>query len=230
MALPLATAGHAAGSLGVAGAYNVFTFADDTQQYTDAEGQVAVGGNATFTGYGVGDKLDSSYNSKNTLIVGGNLKYNSGQVFYGSIATGGTVTITSVGTPNGTSHVGAIPIDFTATKAQLIKSSGDWGKLTANGQTVTQYGGVTLTGTSSTLNIFKVSGAVLSSANNLNITAPAGSTVLINVDGSADTLQNFGFSVNGVSRQNVLFNFVNATQLTIQGISVDGSIWLQTRR
>ena len=48
--------------------------------------------------------------------------------------------------------------------------------------------------------------------------------MLVNVDGTSDTLHNAGISVNGTTRQKVLFNFPTATSLSISGIAVQGSV------
>ena len=48
--------------------------------------------------------------------------------------------------------------------------------------------------------------------------------MLVNVDGTSDSMQNFGISVNGTTREKVLFNFSQATSLSISGIAVQGSI------
>lgn len=41
-------------NFGLANDYNVFVFGDMTLSNTDAEGRVAVGGNATLSNYGIG--------------------------------------------------------------------------------------------------------------------------------------------------------------------------------
>lgn len=46
-------------NLGIAQDYNVFVFGDMNQS-SDAEGRVAVGGNATFTNFGIADRLQNS--------------------------------------------------------------------------------------------------------------------------------------------------------------------------
>ena len=87
-----------------------------------------------------------------------------------------------------------------------------------------KYGGVTLTGTNSGLNVFDVSAADISGKNNLVLDAPTGSSALINVSGSSISLLNQGFAVQGVDPSKVLFNFTDATSLSLGGISIYGSI------
>ena len=59
--------------LGVANDYSAFVLHDVNAFYSDVQGRVAVGGDASFTGYSVGDSLANSNGTLDTLIVGGNL-------------------------------------------------------------------------------------------------------------------------------------------------------------
>jgi choice-of-anchor A domain-containing protein len=209
--------------LGPASQYNLFVLDSLNQRNTDVGGRVAAGGSATFTSYGVGDMLTDSNGTRDDLIVGGNLSFTNGQVFNGNAVYGGSASFSSVGFPNGSARKGSV-IDFAAAGAQLRNLSSSWGALAANGSAAFQYGQLALNGSSTGVNIFTVSGSQLSSVNGLSITAPAGSTVIINVTGSTAQMKYFGISLNGVSRQRVLFNFPQATTLTLEGIQIQGSI------
>ena len=57
----------------------------------------------------------------------------------------------------------------------------------------------------------------------MTINVPNGSVVLVNIDGS-DIVWTGGLMVNGTSINNVLYNFYEASMITIQGIDVRGSI------
>lgn len=214
--------------LSLASEYNIYVLGN-MNQTSDSEGRVAVAGNATLSNYGVGDRLPAG-TTGNSLVVGGNLTYNGGQVFHGSTVYGGTLT-GNFGSPNGTVSQGT-GLDFAAASSYLTTASNYWGGLGSNGQTVEYYGGVRLIGTQSDLNVFTVSGDYLSKSWGVNIDAPAGSTVLINVTGDSSAFRNLGFSfedLNGdgkgtVSRQNVIYNFVDATSLTINGAGIQGSV------
>jgi choice-of-anchor A domain-containing protein/uncharacterized repeat protein (TIGR01451 family) len=210
-------------ALGVAQPFNEFILGDSTQSSTESQGRAAIGGNANLSNFGVGDALSNSNGSRDDLIVGRNLTYNSGQVFNGNIVYGGTATLTNVGIPNGTARQGS-DIDFSAAESSLTAESATLAALAPTGTTVLNYGAITLTGTSSTVNIFAVAGSDLATANGLNINAPTGATVLVNVSGATDQIQNFGITVSGTDRQHVLYNFASATTLQIQAISVQGSV------
>src|SRR5215207_4403792 len=86
--------------LGDAAAFNALLFADMTAMNSDVEGRVAVGGNGSFSSYGIGDRLLPD-RTRDDLIVGGDLAYTNGQVFNGNVVYGGTGTLKGLGTPNG---------------------------------------------------------------------------------------------------------------------------------
>lgn len=218
-------------NLSYANSYNVFIFGDMTESNVDSEGRVAVGRDANLTNYGVGSSFQNSPASAgNTLVVGGNLNYNGGEIEYGNAIYGGTFT-GSVAAPHGTLSKGTL-IDFSAAKNQLTSSSTYWASLSATGSTINNYGTVNLVGTRSDVNIFSLSGALLSAASGISIDAPAGSSVLINIDGQTNSFQNMGIEfkdINGdhtgsTNKQRVLYNFYQSSSLTIGGISVQGSL------
>lgn len=220
-----------AASLSLADPYNVFIFGDMTESNVDSEGRVAVGGNANLTHFGIGSGFRNRPQEAGTaLVVGGNLTYNGGEVHYGSVLYAGSLT-GSVNTPNGKTSQGRL-IDFVGARNTLLTASQYWAGLPATGQTIDYYGGVRLIGTDSQLNVFNLSGSLLSRAWGLTIDVPAGSTVLVNIDGDANRFANLGISfsdLNGdgkgvTDKQKVLYNFYEATSLTISGISVQGSL------
>lgn len=220
-----------AATLAPADPYNVFIFGNMTESNVDSEGRIAVGGNANLTNFGVGSTFSGNPSSAgNTLVVGGNLSYNGGEVHYGNVVYGGTLT-GSVSAPNGTVMQGGV-IDFAAAQSTLTSSSAFWSTLTPTGSTLNEFGGVKLVGTNSDLNIFSLSGSALNAAWGVTIDAPTGSTVLVNIDGSVNDFDNLGINFQDTnndgtgitSKQKVLYNFYQATSLSISGISVQGSI------
>ncbi len=237
----LSLAGILSGSLSMAQSiqvcsYNVFILGNDTSSYTDVQGRVAVGGNANFTGYSFGQQLPNDPTSY-SLVIGGTLNFSNGQVENGSVVADGNITLGSVtivngnvvsggtvsltnGQINGTvlqNQFNAVPINFGYATSFLQNTSTSYGALAPNGQTVSQYGGLYLTGTDPVLNIFSVSGAVLANVWGVQLTVPSGSSVLINVDGVSDKLPNGGFNYSGVTASHVLYNFYQATSLNIGG-------------
>ncbi|TVQ53967.1 MAG: choice-of-anchor A family protein [Phycisphaerales bacterium] len=208
--------------LGTGGDFNAFIFGDIQYANTDFEGRVAAGGNVTFNNIGIGNQLPNSNGMRDDLIVGGDINWTNGQVFGGNLVHGGSASLTGVGFPGG-STIQASPIDFSVVQSEAQTASDFWSNLSDTGTVANQFGQLNFSGNSSGLNVFTVDAADLASANGLNMNAPSGSSVLINVTGSSATLQNFGF-LGSWDPNRTLFNFVDATSLTMSGIGVQGSI------
>lgn len=205
--------------LGAASNYNVFVFGNMSQQNADAEGRVAVGGNASFTNFGIGDRLPAGNEAR--LVVGGNLQYTRGQLFGGVGIHAGTATLQQV---NGTFQQGSA-IDFAAAKQELTNLSADLAALTPTGTTTYEtWGGIQLNGKGSNLAVFLLDGAKLSTTNFLKIDADPLATVIINVLGDNITLSNFGIDLGSTRKQNLLFNFFEATKLASSGFTFPGSV------
>lgn len=74
-------------------------------------------------------------------------------------------------------------------------------------------------------NVFTVTSSDLASANSVQISAPSGSTVIVNVSGTSGQIENAGISLSGVSASRVVFNFWQATSLALSSTSVPGTVW-----
>jgi choice-of-anchor A domain-containing protein len=115
------------------------------------------------------------------------------------------------------------PINFVSAQTNLDSVSATLAGESANGA-VNQSGSTyTLTGTNANLNVFNLSAASYSSAT-INITAPSGSTVVVNVAGSADSFSSGSINLNGISSSDVIFNFNSATTLSLSSIAFNATI------
>ena len=212
---------NSAFDLGTAKDYNLFVIEDANQPSSDTQGKVAVGRDAYFANYSIGDQLPAG--SGDVLIVGRDLTYISGAIYNGNAVYGHATNLPqlSVSITGGTLRHDN-PINFAAAKSYLQSLSTTLSSYTVNGTTSFQYGGLTLTGADPFLNVFSVSGTSLSSANNITINVPNGSVVLVNISGTSLSWTG-GLTVNGTAITNVLYNFYQATTLTISGIDIKGS-------
>ncbi|KQV03364.1 MULTISPECIES: choice-of-anchor A family protein [unclassified Kitasatospora] len=223
-------------TFGVANLYGEFVEGDDTHT-PDAEGAVAIGGNADFTGgFSVGNELTADQVAKlpggNALVVGGNLTGNV-QVMKGDGVYAGKLT------GKAEAHAGKVvqgpsPIDFTAEFAKLRSLSAELVKPGAGTMTLDGTK-LTLTGTDATLNSFVLPKHVLTGAKEFYLKVPVGSvTVISSVEDSYDQDQagTTGFflwdeaaktyvnddkqqsAAGGQIRAKLLWNFPNATKVT----------------
>jgi len=137
---------------------------------------------------------------------------------------GGTGHFDMFGIPNGATRQGT-KIDFAKARTDITKMSETWAGMKTVGTVSNKWGIVTLTGTNAKLNVFNLKASDLWNANTVTLKAPAGSTVLVNVSGADARMQYLGMSLTGgLKAENVVFNFHQATKVTLQGIGFQGSV------
>ena len=237
--------------LGVAAAYNLVALGNGSNltgsitDGSDVGGRVAAAGTVDLSAVGQG-----LVNDPNAALAGGFLLVANGGVTSGDnihvmangnlYAAGATNSNFGFNTnPHGSlTSTGPSPIDFGTLRTSLDAESAFLGTLTANGQALIhgQTGfpaganpsWLALVGTSTTENVFNLTAAQLSSMQ-LDIVVPAGSTVLINVSGTAITLNN-QININGNQLSNtsdaaadVLFNFYDATTVSLNA-EINGTV------
>jgi choice-of-anchor A domain-containing protein len=209
--------------LGDAAQFNALFFNEMIASNSDAEGRIAVGGHASFASYGIGDKLLPD-NTRDDLIVGANLEFINGQVFSGNIVYGGVGQLQSVGTPNGSIRQQTDVLPFADIQQDLTDKSTSWGSEAPNGHTSVRYSNLNLRGTSPDLDIFTVTAGQLAAAKTVCLIVPFGATVLINVPDTTASIQNLGLNLRGADAGHILWNFPDATQLTVSGVGLKGSV------
>lgn len=228
--LPALQAGPVGLNIAEAEGYNLVTWDNATLLNSSMQGHAAVGGNASFSGYSLGSGAAAADPSTAALVVGGNLTATNGSVSGGSIYTGGTYTgpgynlNTKPGSAvNANLGEANLPFDFASAEAALSDRSLAYAGEAATGSSLFQWSTLTLTGTRTDLNIFDIDSLTLANTSSLVIDVAAGSQVLINVSGTNVVFGNKGISAN-VGAANLLFNFHEATNLTISGIGIQGSV------
>jgi choice-of-anchor A domain-containing protein len=199
-----------------AGIYDLVVGGDFTNTYASiGGGDVFVGGNMTWTGptlphnaYVNGSFTNPGWGGS----VGGTINYG------GTFSSNSPLSHTKQTTPT------TSPIDFLSAQTNLLSLSATLASQTANGTTVFDgYSTLTLTGTSSTTNIFSLSDSNYT-GKTINITAPAGSTVIVNVAGTADSFNGGSLNFSGVTADKVIFNFSSATALSLSSYAFNGTI------
>lgn len=226
----------AQGTMAVGGNFNPanggsFTIAG-TQSNAAGTYDLVVGGNFTMTGnsmgggdiYVGGNMTWNDPTLPHNAYVAGNFSNNSwgstgGSVYYeGSYSSTGTLSHQQVA-----SGSIAAPINFVTAATSLDSLSTSLAADSSNGTVSQSYSTWTLTGSDANLNVFNLTSGTYSGAT-INITAPAGSTVIVNVPGTADSFNSGSINLTGVTDSNVIFNFSQATSLSIGSIAFDGTI------
>jgi choice-of-anchor A domain-containing protein len=211
--------------------FNVFIFQNINHSSSTVQGRMAAGGDVTLNSYTIGSKLTNSRGTRDDLIAGGNLTFNIGSVPNGNVVYGGTYVPTKVTIKNGTARQDPNKLAGAPSQAWAIGIATTWanpsvnpinGKVSGVGTAT-----LTLTGTDPNRNVFLLRSTDFANITKLliNISAPAGSVVIINVSGEQASVQNMGMKLTGIDRQHVLFNFFQATTLTIGQTTVEGTVW-----
>lgn len=205
------------------GDYNLFLLGDYNQG-TDVEGKVAAGGTITMNHFSVGHRLldsDISY----ALVAGGGLNLTNGGVWGDAWYGGSYIESPSVTFVRGSASQGS-PIDFAARGDALRSLSAQLAARAANGTTTLEpWGGIMLTGTHPSLNVFEVPASAFTGATLLSLEAPAGALAVLNIRGASATFTGFGHSFSGgIDQHGVLFNFVDTTAIDAYGYGFWGTV------
>lgn len=219
------------------GNFNAIIFGNFASNSGDVEGRLAVGGNFNVAtgGYSVGTAgvgVNAPNNTDNFIVNGvfsntgggnwglrGNMVYNTapnGTVFPSPISQG---TITG-GKPNYIVFSGNTLLD----RYKALSTSLDG--YTNNGSVVFDgYHQYKLTGTSPGLNVFDLTLPASMTSDEINITVPAGSTTIVNILNQTLAIDGGSMVINNSQDANtkVLFNFPNATSVTLKSYKFIGS-------
>ena len=208
--------------------YNVYVLGSATQPSADTQGRFAAGGDVYLSNYSVGDQLSQDA-SRTDLLVGGKLTFPSGAVMSGKTVYGTTLEATSAASSFGGFSMEDHTAEFATAGSSLKELSAKLGSMEINVRNISfDFSGgaksfTYITGTEVS-NVVGITTDDLERTHTLKISAPADSTMLINVYGSSAVFSSMEIQLQGISKDHVLFNFVQATKLYIGNISVEGSV------
>ena len=228
---------------GVLDGTSSYTVASSNPTSTAATPNLVVGGNFRNTGTTLsgdawvqGNAFFQGPTVTGNITTGGNLTASGGGFVNGNISYGGTLYNNEGykfwgGTSTHLTSAPTAPFNFTTEGNNLKQLSTTLGvmagtgsvQFTGNARTNT-LGGFTLTGTNSTQDIFHINGADLALANSMTINAVAGETIVLDINGSTDRMAGFSIILNNIDNHHLLYNFTDATSLTINNISIQGTV------
>ena len=212
--------------LGVASNYSAFVFGDYTTNGNSVAGALAIGGNATLAGNSIANAQHNDYG----LVVGGNFNKVYGGSVNGNAWIGGNNGITQSYSVSGhvdTAATASAPVDFAAARTQLTTLSSELSKVGATGSYAAKdqwnQASKVFTASGSNVEFFSLNASEFASFNNLTFNSiAAGTTLIFNVAGES---ANLGWQWQSLGSQyNVLFNFYEATSVTLNGLSLNASI------
>lgn len=209
---------------GPATGYNLFVLRDFSAPSSDVEGKVAVGRDVSLANYSIGDKLGEDYTGEDVLIVGRDLFFTSGRVYFGNAVYGRSTNLPR----DNVSIDGELikdndKIDFAAAGNYLRGLSGTLAQYQATDTTRYEFGGVFLVGNDPFMNVFNVDGDKLTNSTYMEIHVPNGAVVLVNILGNNIDWSG-GLHVYGTDKTNILYNFPQAREISIHRIDVLGAI------
>ena len=211
----------ALGSLGAAqagvleidlGGANVFAFNDFKAPSADVEGAILAGRDVTLSNYSVNANNVDAFGGY-SLIVGRDLTFTSGSVSNGATYVGGTANLNQSGTLASKVTTGIAPVNMTALASSLTQTSQALSKLAATAEAERKWGGIYVAGTNSSVEVINLDASWLNSSSYYNFTnMAAGATLIVNFSGDSAS---FTGGYQAFDGYNVLFNFADATSLTI---------------
>lgn len=222
-------------TLGSAAGFNVYTLGNFTGTSGSVGGKVAVGGKLDVKSYSLASSLPAG---SGTVVSGGDVAVmKSGQVSGGATQIAGTCTVTSFGHPQGPLTCNdASTFDAGNTVSEMNTIADGLTALDNTDCTVTAqpWGSVSITSAVSPavcdLDLNAVSAAFSPSVwnkwiNGITINAPG--EVLINVTGNTAIWGRTGsFNLTGgTSASKILWNFDDATNLTISNVAAKGTVF-----
>jgi len=199
--------------------FNVFSL-NQVNGLRDTEGPVAASSTVGLNSF----NLNLGDQQPVALLAGGAASLVSGTV-HGKVAYASTYSdsgVTFVGASRPTSPTSPFPINFSAAGTKLLAMSAAIKAYDAIAATKLNNT-VTLAGSDPELNVFSLPQALLTNTTSYVFSVPAGSSVIVNVLGTSPSLSNASLS-GTVTGNQILWNFPDATTLTMSGIGFSGSI------
>ncbi|MEM7156280.1 MAG: choice-of-anchor A family protein [Myxococcota bacterium] len=201
--------------------FNVFVF-EELIDIPHSQGPVAAGSLIDTRNFSFND----STSFEHALVAGDDVLLQHGTV-HGDAYYAGTRNVTpTVTLANGGAFIdtndSADPVPFDDARLQLIARSEHLASLPTNGHAYSQWG-ATFLAASGDPAVINVNASLLGNAHSIILSVPDDATVVINVNGDLD-LSNLGFTLNGVGPQDILWNLLNAEDVSLSGLSFPGSV------
>ncbi|MBC8080369.1 MAG: choice-of-anchor A family protein [Gorillibacterium sp.] len=203
--------------LGIAGHFNAFILGDFTQSNGQISGRLAASGNIRLVEYEVGGAFKRS-TSGDVLISGQNLTLANG-ILYGSAIYGGELSVTNA--TYSEAVIQGTPIDFVMERQNLLALSSKLSYYSYTENAEYEAGELLLKATEP-FNVIQLSASDLANASGLRIQVPETSTLIVNVSGTNISIQNL--HIGDAKPNRILFNFYDATSITISNTTFQGSI------
>jgi choice-of-anchor A domain-containing protein len=196
--------------------FNIVAF-DGISGIPDAHGAIAAGGDITLQSFSINQVSQRPIG----IVVGGTLQATNGTIV-GDLAHAETPAELQSVTLTGLQHP-SLPIDFAALEQGLVSMSQGLAALEPTGNMSLTFTHLELSGAQPDLNVFAVDAGTLSQARSIHVAAPVGAAALVNVSGADVSVTNTQMTLSGVTRSALLWNFSEASELSMSSVSFQGS-------
>eukprot|EP01099_Mayorella_cantabrigiensis_P004893 TRINITY_DN3773_c0_g1_i3.p1 TRINITY_DN3773_c0_g1~~TRINITY_DN3773_c0_g1_i3.p1 ORF type:complete len:339 (-),score=40.84 TRINITY_DN3773_c0_g1_i3:78-1094(-) len=224
--LPTTTVTCRSSPFGGATRFNAVFLGDFYAVSSDVEGSLAVSGNVNITSYTIGLKLSCTTPALENAIAGGSFSWGGGDLKTGTLVYGTTVNVPQTvgwGCQSGV-QVPRAQKDYTSffngLKNDLQSTSTYLKSLTATGVSQKIYSTLYFNLTSANVNVINTDCATMASVSTYWMVGSNTGTVIVNVLGTGSCqLVNGGWQPNGWNFNNTIWNFPEATSLTLASVS-----------
>jgi choice-of-anchor A domain-containing protein len=204
--------------------YNVLIFNSFNANNSDSNVPVAIAGNATTSNYSFDQSTNSAVSGGYGTVVGGNLTMTGGNGPSPTTYVAGSATLTNTSCNTGCIQTsGTSPVNFNLLQTQMLNESWYLAEMATNGAVALQNGGLVFSAATpnQSLYIFSIDASELTAGYTyLDFVGTGNAAVVVNVTGSipdGSSIVNGGFQ--GTNGSNVLFNFYNASQITVSSFN-----------
>jgi choice-of-anchor A domain-containing protein len=213
--------------------YNIWVQGDYMAQSTSVSGRLASGGDLLIDYYSIGQSLNSE-TAGDVLVVGGDINFNHGQVYFGNILAAGSTEAIGQDVINNMAFGAQIlgnanlPIDFNQTQKDLylfsnaLNDEANTGSILRVDQELKLIGNCN---SNSGMHVFNLAAQDLSGVNSITYECLAAQTyAIINISGDQVEFINLDSSSFSSIRQHVLYNISQANQVLLYNSQIHGSI------
>ncbi|BCE00325.1 choice-of-anchor A family protein [Marinicellulosiphila megalodicopiae] len=212
--------------------YNVYIEQDFESANTEVEGKLYTGNDAKLMSYAISSGITLAP-EQNSLVVGGNLSFDHGKIYHGSaVAQGGIDNVTYEvlnGLQEGATVTGAVVFDKQAEIEfyELNNNSTQLSQAEINGVSEFKWNGLHLTGTcEEEIQVFNITTDDLADATYINASCiDQANAVVINITGAIGEIDNIGLQAFAPLANKTLWHFVDAIELSIGSVGLEGTVF-----
>jgi choice-of-anchor A domain-containing protein len=193
------------------GGANVYSLTNFTAPSADVQGAIVAAGNVSLSHYTTNLNNQDAFGHY-SLIAGGSLTYNGGDILNGDTYVGTTSKLSSMSIYSPVKS-GTAPVYFDKVSSMMKTASSELSAIKSTAAVTDKWNGIFLSGSNKSVEVINLSATELKNATYYNLSGFAkDATLIVNVSGSTAQLQG---DYSAFDAYNVVFNFASASTLNI---------------